>query len=767
MRRLSLISQLAAVLIVITTLVATGFWLQRYLFLKDELHTALDTQLHQTLARLQVSLAIPAYNVDVEIVEGTIRSEMLQREVHGVFVTENGLPSPVYGFVKNGGQQVMATATLPAKGQLISAAANLQVEEEDFAVVEVFVTPCYLQELLSQKLLRLVLEILVLVFLQVVVAALVLKRLFVRPVRQLTALSRKIADGEGGGEVRQAGSMELAQLAASLYRMRDSIRQSMAELADNNERLRVQIQERMEAEENLRASRENIKTILNSLGEGVISTDRHGLVKTLNPVAETLVGLTAEAAMDQPIDQVLQCRQQGRREPKASKIIANLLETGSPFSLLQGIVLVCQDGHECNVTCTGTPIYSNEQEVVGCVLVLTDVSEQLKLAAQLRQSQKMDSIGQLAGGIAHDFNNMLAGIMGAASILQLKARDDEQTEKNVEVIMESAQRAADLTRQLLSFARKGDLVKEQVDLHEVVAAAVAILRRTVDKSISIKTSLTAGEHTVFGDKSQLQSVIINLGVNGRDAMPDGGTLQIATRNSVLDEMFCANSPFAIEPGHYIELSVRDTGTGIGKEISERIFDPFFTTKNVGKGTGLGLAAVYGTVRGHGGLVHVYSEPGEGALFKIYLPVQAREEGLAEEVAVESGMQYGTGTILVVDDEEMLRNILKESLEMLGYEVILAENGQVALERYRENRGGIDLVILDMIMPDLNGKETFAALTALDPAVQVVFSSGFSREENFKEMASLGAGFIQKPYNITELSQLVARLVGQNGRAGEG
>jgi len=353
------------------------------------------------------------------------------------------------------------------------------------------------------------------------------------------------------------------------------------------------------------------------------------------------------------------------------------------------------------------------------LIVFMDVTEQKLMEDQIRQSQKMDVLGQLAGGVAHDFNNMLTAILGSIELLYPHLNNNEKGLKLLGNIQQAATRSADLTQQLLSFSRKGQKDFVQINLHETIAETLTILEHTIDRKISLQTKLVATKTTLIGNAALLQNALLNLGVNARDAMTEGGTITVATANMNFDESYCSLSPFDIEPGDYIELSVADTGTGIDQDTITHIFEPFFTTKDVGKGTGLGLASVYGTVKEHGGAVSVFSEPGVGTIFKLYLPVISGEErqGGQNEIKKLSGLG-----ILLVDDEELIREIGKELLEMLGHHVYLAENGLEALQLYDREKENISLVILDLVMPKMGGRDTLRFLRQRNKDVKVLVAS---------------------------------------------
>ena len=371
----------------------------------------------------------------------------------------------------------------------------------------------------------------------------------------------------------------------------------------------------------------------------------------------------------------------------------------------------------------------------------------------------MDVVGQLAGGVAHDFNNMLSGIMGSAELLGYEAGDNPKLKRYIDLIIDSAKRSANLTSQLLAFSRKGKIISIPVDVHALIKAAIDLLERSIDKNIIIVTELNAARSVTNGDPGLIQNAILNLSINARDAMSDGGTITISTTNVKIDNEFIKTNPVNPDPGNYIEIEVSDTGSGIPKEIISKIFDPFFTTKPSGKGTGLGLAGVYGTVREHKGAITVNSKPGEGAVFKIYLPQSDKLSSTENQTGTL--FTRGSGCILVIDDEFIIRNIAHGILSAAGYDVILAEDGVRGIDIYCEEMERISLVIIDMIMPKISGKETFRRLKMVNPDVRVIFSSGFNNEGGGQELFNSGAkGFIQKPYTASEFTRLVDQVLNE-------
>jgi signal transduction histidine kinase/CheY-like chemotaxis protein len=391
-------------------------------------------------------------------------------------------------------------------------------------------------------------------------------------------------------------------------------------------------------------------------------------------------------------------------------------------------------------------------------------ADQRRAEEALRQSQKLEAVGRLAGGVAHDFNNLLAGILGYAELILQEAPPGSLAEEGARTIEGAARRAAELTRQLLAFARMGKQLEVPVDLHQVIGEVARLLERTLDKRIAVVLELAARRPFVRGDPTQLQQVILNLAVNARDAMPEGGTLTIATAVAELGEAE-ARELTGGPGGPALRLTVQDTGVGIPAPVRDRIFEPFFTTKPEGRGTGLGLATVYGVVRNHGGGVRVESEEGRGARFLVFLPLEA--EGPAPEPK-RAAAPRGVGRVLVVDDEEVVRRVAGRLLASLGYEPVLAAGPQEAIDWLRGHPGGADAVLLDLVMPGLDGRACFERLRQLEPALPVVISSGFAQDGRAQALLDLGAEeFVQKPYRAAELGQAVARALGRRGGARPG
>jgi two-component system cell cycle sensor histidine kinase/response regulator CckA len=387
-------------------------------------------------------------------------------------------------------------------------------------------------------------------------------------------------------------------------------------------------------------------------------------------------------------------------------------------------------------------------------LMVEDVTERIALEKQLRQAQKFEAIGQLAGGIAHDFNNMIGAVLGWAEIGMDETKADARLHRHFDKIRHQAIRAAALTRQLLAFARRQILEPRNLDLNQNVTETLSLLEKVIGSNIEIKTKLAANLTLVRADPTQVDQVLMNLCINARDAMPEGGRLIIETGDATFDEKYCAAQTYA-RPGHYAMLAVTDTGTGMDVATLDRIFEPFFTTKEMGKGTGLGLATVYGIVRQHGGFVHVYSEVGIGTTFRIYLPVTPSKEKTAVTVEESRPARGGSETILLAEDHEGLRELARETLANLGYNIVLACDGEEAVRLFQANRDLIDLLLLDVVMPKINGPEAYARISAEKADVPVIFATGYSSEMTLLQSAQeRGLTILQKPYVPRELARRV-------------
>ncbi len=419
----------------------------------------------------------------------------------------------------------------------------------------------------------------------------------------------------------------------------------------------------------------------------------------------------------------------------------------------------CRDGSTLPVEVKAALTVDENGTPTGILGVTRDISERRRAEAerdameeQLRQSQKMEAIGTLAGGIAHDFNNLLTAILGSASVMRLRLPASSDLREDLGRIEKAAQRAAELTRQLLGFARKGKLHHEPVDMHQIVDEVISILKHTIDKRIRITVEKIAAPALVMGDPGQLAQVVLNLAVNASEAMPEGGMLTFSARTVDLDDDESAAS-IGAGPGRYVVTEVTDTGRGVPADLRGRVFEPFFTTKPVGKGTGMGLAVAYGIAENHGGVLTLDDERAGGATFSVYLP--AAEQPTRSDAVLEGEPARGSGRILVVDDERVVCQTVATMLGALGYQVECVRNGSDALARCAAADIRPDLVILDLAMPGMDGRECLRELRARAPEVRVLVSTGQALAGEAAELVRQGAaGFLPKPYVARELARAV-------------
>jgi PAS domain S-box-containing protein len=518
------------------------------------------------------------------------------------------------------------------------------------------------------------------------------------------------------------------------------------------------ISSRRRAEAALRSSEEKFRLTFENARDAIFWTDPQTYIITqANKASEALLDCPKEEIIGQYLESFYPPE---KKDLYAEEFRTNIREKRN-FEI--DTELQSKTGNLKNIRKTITAIVEGEQQLIQHVCHdITDQKraerEKIHLEDQLRHAQKMEAVGRLAGGIAHDFNNVLGAISGYADMIRQKfGADNPKLDKYASTIFSAASRAADLTAKLLAFARKGKIELVVVNIHETTMEALTLLERTIPKNITLVSKLLADPPTVMGDRMQIQNIIINLALNARDAMPDGGALTFSTELVHLTEADCHRYPFHITPGEYCLLKVTDTGMGMDDETKSRIFEPFFTTKERGKGTGLGLASVYGTVKSHNGFIDVASQKGKGTSFLIYLPSVAKAERKAE--SFDESIPTGTGNILIVDDEEHIRDITSEMLTDLGYTTNLSVNGEEAVGFYKERHAKIDLVILDIIMPKMNGFVCFQELQKINPNVKIVIASGYAIDSQARKMMEMGAlEFVQKPFDMKALSQAVKKAL---------
>lgn len=537
-----------------------------------------------------------------------------------------------------------------------------------------------------------------------------------------------------------------------LARIGDAVRRVLDQAALQTEKERIESalrREREEAQDNAR----RLAAIVESSDDAIFAANLDGTITNWNAGAERLYGHPSVEAVGRPltlivprdrlseIGSVMQTVRRGERV--RSHRTAHLRRNGS---------LV-------DVSIAVSPITGAEGQVVGASIIARDNTDLMRLELQLRHSQKLEAVGRLAGGVAHDFNNLLTVIIGYCNELTNRLQMDEKTRSDLEEIERAAEKAAAVTHQLLAFSRRQLLKPVIINANEIVEQTDRMLRRLIGEDIELTAVLEPRLKAIKADPGQLEQVIMNLAVNARDAMPKGGKLTIQTANIVLDEEY-VQTHVGSAPGPYVMLAVSDTGVGIDAELQRHIFEPFFTTKQSGKGTGLGLATVYGIVKQSGGHIWVYSEPGHGTTFKIYLPaakgIARRTEAAHKEIDVS-----GTETILLVEDDQSVRSLAKRILERAGYTIIEAGDGEQALRILRDGDTSVELLLTDVIMPQMGGRALVESLSRLDRKIRVMYMSGYTDDAIVRHgVLEAGAHFIEKPFVPAELLRRVREVLNE-------
>lgn len=525
--------------------------------------------------------------------------------------------------------------------------------------------------------------------------------------------------------------------------------------------------------------------ILHSLPDAVFTCDRQMRINYFNIKATELTGFRPIEALGMYCKDILKS---GMCETEC--LVKKALDSNqNVFNVESSLTNV--NGEEKHILVNASLLADSSGEIVGYLHVFRDISllksvmveledsrnelvrinkqlekeinerkqaeeERKSLEDQLRQVHKMKAIGTLAGGVAHDFNNLLSGILGSVSLM-LQHTDSLHPDYNIlKNIEDYVQKGSDLTKQLLGFARGGKYEVKPADLNKLIMKSLEMFART-RKEIIIHTEYQENLWLAEVDKGQLEQVLLNLFINAWQAMPSGGDLYMQTENVILDENYI--KPFEVKTGKYIKISITDNGMGMDEETQQRIFDPFFTTKKMGRGTGLGLASVYGIVKNHDGLINVYSKVDKGTTFTIYLP--ASDQEVAEETELSAKLIPGAGTVLLVDDEQMMIDVAEKMIQHLGFTVLVALSGEEAINIYKENKDKIDVVLLDMLMPGMDGGEVYDRLKEINPGVRALLSSGYSLNGEAQNILSRGCdGFVQKPYGIEELSHKLHEVMNE-------
>jgi two-component system, cell cycle sensor histidine kinase and response regulator CckA len=583
-------------------------------------------------------------------------------------------------------------------------------------------------------------------------------RFFIKPIEpdKFLALLLEIKnDYEAGKFVSPSQPIKapeyLKEYNAALIR---KLEDKMLQIEKGNRILEQDIVEQKQTEEALRASEEKWRLLVRTIPDYVAVHDREGRFEYLNRYA---AGYSEQDVIGKSLYDFV--------SPESKELFEKKFEECLLFSrVLEFESQAMGDNGVMRDYDTFLVPIRQQDAVVNIMVISRDVTErklaeekQKKLEDQLRQSQKLEAIGQLSSGVAHDFNNLLGGIMGHAELAKQYPTAGPELLNRCASIITLCEKAADLTRQLLSFARKAPVEFREIDLCSFIKQVTGLLERTIDRSIQIVSELKAESLFILADRNQLENALLNIAINARDAMPQGGRLCITLESVDLDNTILPGEQFETKKGSYADISIADTGTGMSEEIKDRIFEPFFTTKEIGKGTGLGLASVYGCVKQHNGYITVKSQVGKGTRFDLYFPIAPSGQLLSQKE--EGRLLPGKGSLLLVDDETVYHENLTKIFEPLGYSVHCCSDGVKAVEYFRINHSTIDVVILDMNMPKMSGLQCFRRLKEINPNVKVIVASGYGENEDRATLRNEGvAAFVQKPCSSAELAKEIAKLV---------
>ncbi|TGU74840.1 PAS domain-containing sensor histidine kinase [Geomonas terrae] len=510
---------------------------------------------------------------------------------------------------------------------------------------------------------------------------------------------------------------------------------------------------RRAVEEALRQSEEFLKNVVDHIPAMVFAKDAVKLhFITINKYGEELLGFSRKEILGRSNHDLFPSEQADFFSAKDRET----LESGELVEIPEEVISTAAGNRILHTK--KIPLMDDQGKARYLLGIAEDITEKKQLEEKLLQSQKMEAIGQLAGGVAHDFNNILMVIMGYGSMLRNDPSLASENREQVERIMEAADKAAQLTAGLLTFSRKQVIKTQTVDLNEVIRRVEKFLSRIIGEDVQLKSQLPEHPLPVEMDSNQIEQVLVNLATNARDAMPRGGLLTVTTSLQRIDQGF-VDANDAGSPGPYAVVSISDTGLGMDEATRRRIFEPFFTTKELGKGTGLGMSIVYGIVTQHGGFINVYSEPGLGTTFKIYLPLSPSAFEAAEALRELEHPRGGSETILVVEDEANLRTLLEQILSGAGYQVLVAENGAVAVDIFARNEGKIALILMDMVMPGMSGKEACGAIRRIDPSARVLYTSGYTMDIiKSRDLMEEGTELMTKPVRPAELLRKVREML---------
>ncbi len=691
----------------------------------------------EKLAYLQHSLVQPLWSMDNIAIAKLCLAFAQDQELARILVQDDT------------GEVIFAQPAIPGQEMLVRR-ATIKYRGQVIGLVEIGMDPALYQQDNQRALLTAGLTVLAVVVMLLALTSGLAHRLLARFLDDLQGSIERISGGDYELRKDKIRYQEMERIVERFNHMAARVKRREDSLTVANQQLQDEIAERQRAEEALAQSEQRYRQLFDSITDFIYTHDLEGRFITVNSGAATDLGHKVEDMVGRKIVDYMVPQHREKffkeylpaiiREGKQEGISVYLSRDGNKHYIEYRNLLITKDGKPDYVSGIGRDVTER----------LRAQDQLRRLEEQLRQSQKMEAVGTLAGGVAHDFNNILQGIRGYAQILSMATAPNEPMRGHVDQIEAAVGRATALVQQLLTFSRRVKPQLKPLDLNKRVKQVMGLLERTLPKMITISAELGDGLNSVNADPNQIEQVLLNLGANAGDAMPEGGWLRVATSNQTLDQAFCQDHPEA-EPGEYVRLKVSDSGFGMDHVTMAHIFDPFFTTKELGKGTGLGLSMVYGIVRSHGGFVIVDSQPEKGSTFSIYLPTiagEAEPEAPASKAEIHPG---GGERLLLVDDDLDILNSTREVLEHFGYKVRTATSGEEAVAAYDSRPAYYDLVLMDLGMPGIGGAKALKKLRELDPQVKVIVCSGYS-SEGASLTASKGgaAAFVSKPYRTPDM-----------------
>lgn len=741
---MSIASFIIIAFVMVSTLFLAVFGVIDYRLEKNRQWNNLSKELASAADELQLSLALPAWNFDYAQIESIIESSMSNQNIFGMIIS---VGDEHLMRARGADWQIIMPAKDFSHDKLLLEKRDIISFGQNIGMIKLFGSTRLMEENLRATFISIMSFISIFVSFIIIGLYLVLHKVVLKPVMDIEQYTRSVSSGNGKG-LRIKGSYFQGELAT----LRSSLRKMVATHEERFIELQNEVKRRIESEDKYR-------NIFERSVEGIFQSTAAGKFLSVNPAMARQFGYDSP---DEMIRSVKDISTDLYKDPGERLRFQKHLER---FGIVEGFEtrfykkdkkILWGSVNARSVCDVNGDLLYYEGAIMDITMRKNSEEEREHLEAQLRQAQKIEAIGTMAGGIAHDFNNILTVISGYASLLQTELSPDNSLQKCANQILAASEKAMSLTKGLLAFSRKQAVQLNPVNLNEIINGIEKILGRLLTEDITLQKNLSNEDIVIMGDITQIDQILFNLSSNARDAMPGGGRLTIETRLIDITEKY-KDMPGYMEPGTYALLTVSDTGHGIDEKTREHIFDPFFTTKDVNKGTGLGLSTVYGVVKQHKGYINVYSEPGIGTAFHIYFPVVLAD---IKDTAIESpAPSGGNETILIAEDNEGVRDLMRTILTKAGYTVIEAEDGEEAVRKYRAHDNMIDLIILDSVMPKKNGREVYEEIRGYNPGIRTIFTSGYTRDVILdKGIEEKEVEFISKPLTPNDLLKKVREVL---------